>query len=129
MDWVEYQILLVVSLDLDEREQFNRFMLAGGNKKDFKWSSPDRAGTEVISDQAAFWAKTIARAGVSPMKGDIGRVATAGWKRITKVVEQMADGTSRTRYFDQDGADVTRRVELKISSGEYFMKTKMKIGE
>lgn len=120
---------MITALDLDEREQFNRFMLAGGKKKDFNWSSPDRAGTEAINDQAAFWAKTISRAGVSPLKGDIGKIATAGWQRITKVVEQMADGTSKTRYFDQDGNDVTRRVELKMAAGEYFMGTKWKTGE
>lgn len=41
--------MMAVALDLDELEQYWQYLLAGGKKKDFRWSSPDRAGTAPLA--------------------------------------------------------------------------------
>lgn len=41
----DFWCLFAVSLDLEERELYSRYLLAHGDPKKFKWSSPDRAGT------------------------------------------------------------------------------------
>lgn len=36
---------MAVALDLDELDRYWQYVLAGGDPKKFKWSSPDKAGT------------------------------------------------------------------------------------
>lgn len=45
LPWDEYFILMAVALDLDELDKYWQYVLAGGEPKKFKWSSPDKAGT------------------------------------------------------------------------------------
>lgn len=40
--WLAY---LSVALDLKEQDEYKAYILAGGEPKKFKWSSPDHAGT------------------------------------------------------------------------------------
>jgi hypothetical protein len=43
--WDLFYIHLAVALDLDERGDYFRYVLAGGNPKKWKWRSSDKAGT------------------------------------------------------------------------------------
>jgi len=121
LPWHMYYVLLAVALDLDERDQHFRYVLAGGDPKKFKWSSPDRAGTR---DQAEMWNKVASKA-KTMMRGDIGYIAQEDWQRITKVTDTpYGDARTRVRYINEDGKDVTDKVERMQKSGHHFMKTR-----
>ena len=111
--------MLAVALDLDEREAYFRYVLAGGKPEKWPWATPDKAGT---GHAQRLWAKLRAKFG--EIRGDIGNIAQKDWAKVTEITEQMPDGTMRTRYVNEEGKDITRRVGLMKSSGEYFMKTK-----
>lgn len=42
----EYIKMTAAALDIEELEYYKEYILAGGEAKKFKWSSPDRAGTK-----------------------------------------------------------------------------------
>jgi hypothetical protein len=50
LPWDEYYIMSAVALDLDELEQRWEYILAGGEAKKWKWTSPDKAGTIKLQD-------------------------------------------------------------------------------
>ena len=115
--WYKYYVLLAVALDLGERDKYWEFLLAGGKAKDWKWSSPDRAGTE-SRIRSGLWNKIVAKFGGKAMSGHIGKIAQQDWKKIEKVTEEMSDGSTRVRYLDDAGNDITEAVEEKVASGE-----------
>ncbi len=115
-----YYVLLAVALDLDERDQHFRYVLAGGDPKKFKWSSPDRAGTH---DQGEMWDRVLTKAG-KYTRGDIGYIAQDHWERIKSVTKTFSDGSTRTRYYNELGEEVTDKVNRMQSSGYYYMKTR-----
>lgn len=41
--------MLAEALDADELESYERYLLAGGESKKWKWSSPDKAGTVKVT--------------------------------------------------------------------------------
>lgn len=41
-----YYSMLAKALDYDELERYQQYVLAGGKPSKFKWSSPDKAGTD-----------------------------------------------------------------------------------
>lgn len=59
--WDLFYILLAVALDLDERDSYNRYLLAQGDPKKWPWSSPDKAGT--LRGRTGFWSRVAARMG------------------------------------------------------------------
>lgn len=59
--WLAY---LSVALDLREQDEYKSYLLAGGDPKKFKWSSPDHAGTReeiTLADKLAHGAKGLSR--------------------------------------------------------------------
>ena len=59
------------------------------------------------------------------MSGDIGKIAQDDWKKIERVTETMSDGSTRVRYLDDAGNDITDKVEARVASGEeVFMREK-----
>jgi hypothetical protein len=49
----EYYCLLAESLDAEELDEYHNYLLAGGETKKWKWSSPDKAGTVVRGSSKA----------------------------------------------------------------------------
>lgn len=49
MELGDYYCMLAEALDTDELESYERYLLAGGDKKKWKWSSPDKAGTQPLN--------------------------------------------------------------------------------
>lgn len=116
--WDEYYMLLAVALDIDEREQYRQYVLAGGDPRKFKWSSYDKAGTEPSSSPQSFWTKVAAQMGHG-LKSDIAyAVEGLGLEPIVKITETMSDGSTRVRYETQDGRDITKEVEAQIKANE-----------
>ena len=115
--WWKYYILFSVALDTDERGRYWEYLLAGGESKKWKWSSEDKAGT-IRSTSRRMWNKITAQFGGKRMGGDLDYIAQSHWKRINKVTEKMSDGSERTRYEDEKGNDITKKVEKRIESGE-----------
>jgi hypothetical protein len=120
LPWHRYYVLLAVALDLDERDQHFRYVLAGGDPKKFKWGSPDRAGTD---DSSSMWDKVVRKAG-KVAQGDISYIAQDHWERIKEVTKTFKNGMTRTRYYNEHGEEVTDKVERMQKSGHYFMKTR-----
>lgn len=48
VDLGEYFCLLAEALDADELDSYQQFLLAGGDKRKWKWQSRDKAGTVYI---------------------------------------------------------------------------------
>ena len=56
--------MLAEALDADELESYERYLLAGGDKKKWKWSSPDKAGTQKLATNANSVEKTLRKAAI-----------------------------------------------------------------
>ena len=92
-------------MDYDELETFRQFIISGGKKGKFKWSSRDHAGTIpiAIADSASkSLAMAIARIAAMPkVEGGLGRKLAPGGH---KVVERIAAGQGRdVAYICPDG--------------------------
>jgi len=48
IDLGDYYCLLAEALDAEELDDYKSYLLAGGDKKKWKWQSPDKAGTVPI---------------------------------------------------------------------------------
>jgi len=123
--WWSYYTLLSVALDLSERDRYWQYMLAGGDPKKWRWSSPDRAGTEPDRAQR-FWNKVKAKLGGGTV-GNIGDIAQEGWKRVERVEETWSDGSTRIKYLSESGEDITDQVEAEMKAGRIFMKERAEL--
>lgn len=47
IEYGQYFCLLAEALDAEELEAYEKYLYAGGDKRKWKWSSPDKAGTEI----------------------------------------------------------------------------------
>ena len=63
--------MLAEALDADELDSYERFLLAGGDKKKWKWSSSDKAGTQRISKGVGQVEQTLRKATFDLFKVDV----------------------------------------------------------
>lgn len=59
------------SLDAEELEAYEKYLLAGGDKRKWKWSSPDKAGTEIYRKAFERVTETLIQFGREVFKIDI----------------------------------------------------------
>lgn len=61
--------MLAEALDADELDSYERYLLAGGDKKKWKWSSTDKAGTvKVSSGDAESIQKELTKFSINTLK-------------------------------------------------------------
>ena len=101
--WLVY---LAISLDLEEREQYNIWVMSGQDPKKFNWASDDRAGTAPRLADPSLGRKIVAFAveklQATPIRGDIWTLAKArGMRPVFRI--ETPDGY---RYVDDQGNPV-----------------------
>lgn len=102
-------------MDIDERRRHWEYLLAGGDPEKFHFDSPDRAGT----GKRNIWDKIKSKLGHRAHIGDVANLShLEGFREVSKITEQMPDGSTRTRFVDADGN------EVQLEKGEGFMKSK-----
>jgi hypothetical protein len=60
----------------------------------------------------------------SVVQGDISYIAQEGWERFKQITETYANGSTRVRYVNESGDDVTDKVQRMQRAGHHFMKTR-----
>lgn len=124
MLWYKYYILLAIALDLDERDRYWEYLLAGGKEKDWKWRSKDHAGMR-RDPQRAMWSKVLG--GIKKGRGgDIAHVMQPGARRIVRKEKQLPNGQKIVVFEDGEGNDITSEVERMMRhQGYIFKRTKV----
>lgn len=118
-----FYIRLAVALDLDERETFFRYVLAHGDPKKFKWSSPDKAGTSthdgsLVQNLLREFKGRVAR-------GDIANIVQPGERVIVAKYAVYADGRRELAgYVWKDTGEELTPEEL-VEQGRVFMKSRV----
>ncbi len=104
--WICY---LAVSLDLEEIEQYRLHWSSGGKLKDFKWASPDHAGTRPGGVGAGLLEFAKAMSGGKLVKKDVWEYAKATGKQVVYEMAEWDKDTGkfiRKVYVDKDGKEV-----------------------
>lgn len=121
--WDMFYIRLAVALDLEERDQFFQYLLAGGEAKKFKWSSPDRAGTRGRRD-GNFIQRLVDKFKGKAAVGDIANIVQPGDRVIQAKYAVYADGRRElVGYVWKDTGEMLKPEELG-QQGRFFMKSR-----
>ncbi len=83
--------MLAQSLDLDELNRYENYLLAGGEKKKWVWSSPDKAGTQStgstvkgVENTLKTMAREVSKVNVDTLHKNINKAGRAKeWAKIT----------------------------------------------
>lgn len=115
LDYGDFFCYLAVALDADELDSFERFRLAGGDAKKWKWATPDHAGTRKVITKKSDVFQTVMGL-VNKMggaqRGSIDEVARA---RGLPVVYKTADG----KIVDSSGNPVDSKGMVFIPSAKH----------
>lgn len=105
--------MLAVGADLDERNAYSQYLLAGGNPKKFKWSSPDKAGTAPRLGLSEFIQQAISgnNSTVIPNYERVKRIADSQGREIVFVDQNgqawTVDGKKTERTLDHFPLPIT----------------------
>jgi hypothetical protein len=101
---------MAVALDLDELDQYWQFLLAGGKDKDWKWSSPDRAGTRQLLSEGSTEQQRVV---------DIFETAARMLTRNQAGLRDMPKGGRMVEFFERSGRQQIQRIEYPDGKVEY----------
>jgi hypothetical protein len=117
-----FYIRLAVALDLEERDQFFQYILAGGKPKDFKWSSPDRAGTR--QSEGNLVQRFMREFKGKVARGDIANIVQPSERVMQAKYAIYADGRRElVGYVWKDTGELLTPEELQ-AQGRVFMKSR-----
>jgi hypothetical protein len=113
-----FYILLAVALDLDERDRHLRYLLAGGDPKEWNWSSTDRAGTSSHRSRAGrLWDK-IRGSGLArnAIRGRLDQLSgTQNVQEAIAVTVNIPDGRKITKHVSREDANAIREGRLHFN--------------
>lgn len=104
MEVSDFYCMLAKALDYDELESFRQFVMSGGKKAKFKWSSKDKAGTIPIfyGNPSKGLAMAMMHIVTTPKEhGGLGATLAPGGRNVA---ERIAEGQDReVAYICPDG--------------------------
>lgn len=121
IDYGDIWCMLAVGLDLDERTLYQRYLLAGGDNKKFKWSSQDKAGTSKaaspLNDLQAIMGRPSRATNMAYNLSDPFRIARAQGREVVFVDEKgqawTVDGQKTERTMDHFVLPISYKEQIR----------------